>query len=167
MRLVDDKGGGAGQHFAEATLLDGHVGKQQMVVDHDQVGLLRLAAGAGHETFLELRAFGAQAIVRGGGDQRQQAAVVGHHVGNGQVSVHCPRGPLGQVFQLADRFPTGQPSIRASQAHAVQAQVIGSALQQRGLHAQAKRLRNQRQVAEEKLVLQRLGAGRNDRPHTA
>jgi hypothetical protein len=67
VRFVEDHGVGGGQQFGHAGIAQHNVGKEQVMVDDHEVGLLRLLAGAHHEAFLVVRTFAAQAVVPRGG----------------------------------------------------------------------------------------------------
>ena len=60
MRLVDDDRVGAGQQIAEALLLEHQIRHQQMMIDHDDVGGLRLAPRFDDVAALERRAIRAR-----------------------------------------------------------------------------------------------------------
>ncbi len=68
MRLIEDITRSGRQQFAEAFLFQCEIGEQQVMVDDDEVGLLRGAARLHHETVGESRAVLAQTVVGGGGD---------------------------------------------------------------------------------------------------
>ena len=102
VRLVDHEGLRAGQDFAEAFLLQREVGEQQVVVDHDDVGRLRALARLHHEAVAPERAFGAQAVVGGGGDQRQQRRIVGQRFQFGQVAELGAPAPGDDALELRD-----------------------------------------------------------------
>ena len=62
-----------------------------------------------------------------------------------------------------DLLAAGEARLALGLLQAVAAQVIGAALEQRGRHADAERIAHARQVAVVELVLQRAGAGGDDR----
>ncbi|KAG1303686.1 hypothetical protein G6F62_015783 [Rhizopus arrhizus] len=72
MRLIDDERLRPRQQFAEAILLQCQVRQQQVMVDHHHIGRLRTLPRTHHEAVVPERAVGAQAVVDGGGDHRQQ-----------------------------------------------------------------------------------------------
>ncbi len=63
MRFVDDHRVGAGQHLAEAGLLERHVGKQQVMVDHHDVRLLGLPPRVDQVTVGQERTLAAETVV--------------------------------------------------------------------------------------------------------
>src|SRR3546814_1314419 len=81
-----DLGLRAGQDLAEAFLLERKIRQQQVVVDHDHVGVLCALARLDHEALVPERALAAQAVLGGGGDHRQQRRVVRQALELGQVA---------------------------------------------------------------------------------
>ncbi len=63
MCLVEDECFRAGQDLAEALLLGGEVGKQQVVVDDDQIRVLRLAPRLEDEAVAMERAIDPEAVL--------------------------------------------------------------------------------------------------------
>ena len=84
VRLVKHHGGNAGQQLGHARGAHAQIGKKQVVVDHDHVGLHGLLARQLGVAVANLRAAAAQAVVAGGGDQRDdgRALVQLRHFGN-------------------------------------------------------------------------------------
>ncbi len=65
VRLVHYHRIGTGQQFGKPRFLQHHIGQQQVVIDHDDIRLLRLAPGFHDKAVIENRAFAAQAIFGG------------------------------------------------------------------------------------------------------
>ena len=97
MRLVHDDQARAGQHFPESALLDGHVGEQQVVVDHDHIRRLRFAPGLEHETILVNGAIHPEAILRGGRHLGPQLVTVRQHVGRRQIAAARQPRPTAEA----------------------------------------------------------------------
>ena len=58
------------QQLGHAGVAQRHVGEEQVMIDDDDVGLLRLLARLHHEAVLVIRAFLAEAVVARGRDHR-------------------------------------------------------------------------------------------------
>ncbi len=162
MRLVENERVRAGQDLAEALLLDRQVGEQQVVVDHHQIGLLRRAPRLDDEAFAERGAVGAEAVLGGRGHARPQRRILRHLGQFGAIAGRRARRPDVDRLQLGDLFAAGETPFLPRLLEPVQAQVVRAALQQRRADARAEDAAHLRQVAMEQLVLQRLGAGRDD-----
>ena len=133
VRLVDDEGLRAGQDFAEAFLLQREVGQQQVMVDHDHVGGLRALPRLHHEALAPERAFAAEAVLGGRGDHRQQRRILGQRLEFGQVAHAGAPAPGDDALELRDLFARGEARLALGLFQPVLAQVVGAALQQRGL----------------------------------
>ncbi|MNV63858.1 hypothetical protein D3C71_1564760 [compost metagenome] len=72
MRFINDESLRARQYLAETFLLECQVSQQQMMIDHHQVRFLRTLSRTHHEAVVPERAVGAEAVVDGRGDHRQQ-----------------------------------------------------------------------------------------------
>ena len=164
--LVDDERLRARQDLAEAFLLQRQVGQQQVVVDHHQVGRLRPLARLHHETFAPERALGTQAVVSGGGDQRQQRRILRQRFHLRHVAAAGAPAPGDHALELADLLPGSKARLALGLLHPVTAQIVGPTLQQRGLQADAERIAHPRQIAQVELVLQRASAGADDGLHS-
>ena len=152
------------QQLGDAFVAQHHVGEEQMVVDHHHVGGERVAARAHHE---------AVARSRGSSWPRQLSRVEVACAQTGAssgTSARSARSPVvlscgealdaRELRRLLARLEARLLRARAPQA--VEADVVGAALEQRRARARGERLAHRRQVAVEQLVLQRLGAGRDD-----
>ena len=153
-----------GQQLGHAAVAQRHVGEEQVVVHHHQVGGHRLAPRLHHVAGLELRAFAAQAVLARRGHQRDHRRAFVQAVEFGQVAAARGLRPGLDARQRA-HAPSGPASSAPWRAclQALQAQVAGAALQQRQRHRQAQRIAQARQVAQEELVLQALGGGADQR----
>ena len=68
MGFVEDDGLGVGQQLGHAFFAQHQVGKEEVVVDHDHIGVLRLAAGLDDEALAVARAVAAQTVLARRGD---------------------------------------------------------------------------------------------------
>ena len=138
--LVDDERLRARQDLAEAFLLERQVGQQQVVVDHHQVRRLRTLARLHDEAVGEERALAAQAVFRGAGDHRQQRRVF--PAARVQLSARSPMrvrpDQATMRWNCAASLARGEARLALRLAHAVVAQVVGAALQQRGLQSRCR-----------------------------
>jgi len=160
--LVEDHRVAGREQLGHTLVAQHHVGEEQVVIDHDQIGRHRLLAGLHDETFLVVRAVLAQAVV----------ARRGHAVPDRGIFVHLKA--LGLVTGLRglgeDRDATGIGGVFLGQETAVGqralqvvgADVIGAPLEQRDLDRRLQDVAHHRQVLVEQLILQGLGAGGDD-----
>ena len=163
VRLVEDHRVARGQELGEALVAQHDVGEEQVVVDDDDVGLERVLARLQHE-----------AVARGtrSSAPRQLSRV---EVTSGQIdafsgtSASSPRSPRcrrarerDDLRQMPRILARGQPAFARRALEMMVADVVRAALEQRERDRHRQRVAHQRQVALEELVLQRLGAGRDD-----
>ena len=165
VRLVHDQVRARRNHLAVGALAHRGIGAQQVVVDDDDVGLGGALPHPGHEALAVARTVAAQAGLGGGRDLVPQRQVLG------QI------GQLGAIAGLGLRHPAlddrQEDRVVGSEAPAlhllaavvlgepVQAQVVGPALHAGGGEGHAERLAQHRHVLGEDLLLQILGAGRD------
>ena len=129
VRLVKHHGGNLGQKGG-AVAAQGQVGKQQMVVRHQQVRILHPGPGAHQETALALGAFRAEAVAMFGADGapsfgRRRLPQFLHAAVLGLI------GPGAQALQfLAQALAKQFPLVAARARQAPQAQVVHAALHQ-------------------------------------
>ncbi len=162
VRLVEDDGIGRRQQLGHARVLQGHVGEEQVMVDHHHVGLLGFLASLHHEAVLVVLALGAHAVFPRGGDQVPDHGVFRHL---GQLGLVAGTGHLeeaGNFAQVAHVVARGHAAILQRALEMVVAHVVGAALEQRHRHGRLQRGPHGGNVAQEQLVLQVLGAGGDD-----
>ena len=161
VRLVEDERVVGRDHRAVAAVLHREIGAQQMVVHHHDVGFECRLAHARDEAGVEQRARLADAVLARGRDLAPEVDAV-RHVGDlGPVAglgLGRPRldGPVDRQL-----FEPPEAAGLAEGGEAQQAQVVGSALHHRDAQLASERLREQRQVLLDELLLQVLGAGRD------
>ena len=78
MRLVEDDRVACGQELGEPFVAQHDVGKKQMMVDDDDIGIERVLARLQYEAFLVKRTVRAQTIVAGRCDERPDRCVLRH-----------------------------------------------------------------------------------------
>jgi hypothetical protein len=134
-----------------------------VVVDDHHVGFGGALAHAGDEALAELGTFAAKAGVGGGGDLVPERQVLGQVAELGAVAGLGPCLPLFDHRQQ-ERIGGGAGAVLVEP---VQAQVIRPALHQRRSELHAERVLQRRQVLEEDLLLQVLGAGGDEQTPAA
>ena len=164
VRLIQNDRFGAGQQIAEALVLERQVGQQQVVIHHDDIGRLRIAAGFNHMAARILRAFLAETVFARRGDAGPDRGLFR------QV------GELGQIAALGGRSPTRhareqprhaalwaqQRALLRGKLQSMAAQIICAPLEQCEFGRQSQRFCQHRHVAAKQLVLQRAGTGGNN-----
>ena len=161
MCFIENEHRSAGQDFAEAFLLDGQIGQQQMMVDHHDIGALRFLPRFDQMALAPVRALAAQTVVGGGADLRPDRTVFGNARELRQITTFGLAGPLHDALEMLCRLAAGE-GFGFGLIHPEQAQIVGTPLQQGGMHRRRQRLFDARQIAVIKLVLQGFGAGGND-----
>ena len=165
MRFVEDDGVVRRQDAGVRSAAAGakrEVGEQQVVVDDDDLRLLRLSPHPRHEARLEVRAAGADARLARRGDVAPDLRVLGQIRQLGPVP--GLRGP-GPVRDAQQRRAAGALPRRPRLAEASQADVVGEALHERGAQRDAvrgERLGDDGQVLDEDLLLERARRRRDD-----
>jgi hypothetical protein len=167
VRLVEDGDAHRGQQFGHARFAHGQVGEHQMVVHHHHIGRQRLAPRQVDVALLVLRALRAQAVVAGGGDQRDQRRAFVQVGQLGQIAAARAARPLLDAGQAQQRGAVAQVHVPARPLEAVQADITGAALEQGRAQRQLQRAQQLGQVAAEELVLQGLGGGGQQHPFAA
>ncbi len=162
VRLVEDHGVAGGQQLGDALVAQRDVGEKQVMVDHHHVGRERVLARAHHEAVLVVRAFLAEAVFARRRGVLPDRRVLGHVGEVGAVARDRGGGEMLDQPQPRSIVARGEPAFAARPLEPVQAYIIGAALQQRRHRARGDRVAHGRQVAVVELVLQRLGAGRDD-----
>ena len=163
MCLVQDDRLGVGQELDEPLLLHRQVGQQQVMVDDDQVRLLCRTARLDNMTLRVLGTLLPQAVVHGRSDQRPDRGILRDLDQFGAVTALRSMAPLADVIEIIAKRWRNIGDLRES----MQAEIIGTALQQRRFNRSADCLADQRQIAMVELILQRFGAGADDRLATA
>ena len=132
------------------------------MVDHGQVRVRGAAPGAEHETVIVKIAVLVQAVIDGGNTGRPHGGVFRDMRQFGQVAAGGALRPGADIGQVSPSLLVQPPRVILCLFQPVQAQVIGPSFQQRNIERPPDGLAHQRQVAGKQLVLQVLGAGRDD-----
>ena len=162
MRLIEDHRIGGAEKVAETVLLQREIGKQQVMVDDDEVRRLRVAPCRHHMTARVVRAALTQAVVAGRGDLRPDRLGLGH------------AGHFGQIARLRDRRPRLEPrqqglghrdalehALRELALEAVGTKIVATPFEEGHPGGTTERAGDQRHILGVELILQRAGAGRN------
>ena len=101
MGFIEDHHIGFGDQFAKTALFDHHIGEEQVMVDHHDVGVHRLFTRLHHETLLILRAVAAKAVIVGAGDQRPRLRILGDADAGADVAINRLVRPAAQQNDVA------------------------------------------------------------------
>ena len=162
MRFVEDDRIGRRQQFGHARVAQHDVGEEQVVIDHHDIGLLRLAARLHHEAFLVVRALLAEAVFTGRGDHRPDRGCLRHAREFGLVAGARDLRKTDDVLQIRGFLARRQAAVVRRALQIVVAQIVRAPLEHRHRDRHGERIAHGRDIALEQLVLQVLGAGRDD-----
>ncbi len=162
MGFVEDHRIARGQQLCETLVAEHHVGEEQVMVDHDDVGFERRLARLQHEAFGVVAAFGAEAVVAGRRHQRPDRRVLRNLGDQAAIARFARAGECDDLREMAGIFARRQTALGRRAFEMVMADVVGAALEERERGRHAERGADQWQVPLEELVLQRLRAGRED-----
>ena len=162
MRLVEDHRVGGGKEIRRALVAQRHVGKEEMVVHDDEVGLGGALACLHHEALLVIPARRAEAVLARGGGLRPGGRRLRHVGALALVAGHGARREALYLVDVGHVLARRERALLRGTLEVVQAHVVGAPLEERGVHREPERIAHARQVAMEQLVLQVLGAGRDD-----
>jgi hypothetical protein len=170
--LVEHHGVILGQDALEVLVLDGEVGKKQVVVDHDEVGLLGLPAQPVDEALLVKLARLAVALLGRGGDLGPRRVVGGHPRDVGAVARLGDLGPLLDLLEQDGLVAGPKQDLVAPALHPELAQVVASPLEVHRLEgplgvALGEELLQEGDVLEEYLLLEGLRRRGHDDPLAA
>ena len=129
MRLVENEGISAGQDFAETFLAYRKVGKQQVMIDDDQVSFLRGLSCLHDMAISELGTFRTQAILGRRGDLRPQRRVFRNFGQFRLVATQRALGPGANGLNLGNLFARGEATVAMGQLHTMQTKVIRTTLE--------------------------------------
>ncbi len=160
--LVEDHRVARGQELREALVAQHHVGEEEVMVDHDDVGVQRGLSRLEYEAVAVERTVAAEAVVAGRRDQRPDRRVLRNIGELAAVAGLARAGERDDLRQMAGVLARRQPALGCGLFEMVMAHVVGAPLEERQRHRHAQRAADLRQVALEQLILQRLGARGND-----
>ena len=132
------------------------------MVHHHDVRLHRLGARLEYEAFLVVGAFLSQATVARGSHLHPDRRILRHVRQPALVARVADLGVLLDPAQMLDVFARLEHAVRFGARQMVVAQVVRASLEQRHRNRRLQRIAHHRQVFLEQLVLQVLGAGRDD-----
>ena len=160
--FVDDHGVRSRQQLAEPQVFQREIREQQVMIDdHDLCGL-RAAPRLGDETALDELALPAEAVVDGRCHLGAQRMILGEILELREVAGIARLPPRVERLERRDRRRIAR-TVAPRRVEPVPAQVIAAAFEHGDPHRPADDGAEQRQVATEQLVLQRVRAGRDDR----
>ena len=159
MRFVEDDGVGRGQQFSHAGIAQHDVGEKQMVIDHHDVGLLRLATRLHHEALLVMRTLLAKTVFTRGRDHRPHRRRFRHAREFSLVAGARDLGEANDVLQIRGFLARRQTAVIRGALQIVVAQIVRAALEHRHRHRHGERIAHGRNVALKELILQMLRAG--------
>src|SRR5207237_10226760 len=145
------------QEIVEPFILQDDVGKEQMMVDDDDVGSERLLARVHDEALAVVRALAAEAVLARRGDLRPDAGVVRHFRQLGLVAGRrAPREGFDPL-EIAGIVTRGERSLLLGAPEMIMANVVRPAFEQRDGERYCQRMAGQRQMALRKVALKGLG----------
>ncbi|MDR8855949.1 hypothetical protein FEP87_02222 [Burkholderia multivorans] len=162
MRFVEDHRVRIRQQLGHAGVAQHDVREEQMMVDDDDVGLLRFAPRLHHEAFLVVRTLLAEAVVARRRDHRPYGRRLRHARELGLVAAFRDLRETDDLLQIRGVLPRRQAAVVRGALQIVVAQIVRAALQHRDRHRHRERVAHGRNVAQEQLVLQMLRASRHD-----
>ena len=165
MRFVEDDDAGFGKDSGirrrAGLQLNGEVGEEEMVIDDDDVALSGAAAHFGDEAALVVGAALAEAGVTARVELGPELAGLGQVVELDAVAGFGGLLPFGNLLILRDFFESVEDGLAAQRVELVAAEVVGAALHIADAQRAEQRF-EEGDVLEEKLLLEVLGAGRDD-----
>lgn len=162
MCFVEDDRVRTRQQLGHPGIAQHDVREEQVMIDDDDVRLLRLAARLHHEAVLVMRAFLAEAVVAGRRDHRPHGRRLRHARELGLVAALRELREADDVLQVRGVLPRRQAAVVGRALQIVMAQVVRAALEHRDRHGHRERVAHRRDVALEQLILQVLRARRHD-----
>ncbi len=162
MGLVEDDRVRGRQQIGDPFVAQHEVGEEQVMIDDDEVGLLRRAPRLHHEALRVMRTFGAEAVLARRRHQRPDRRVLGHLRELGAIAAAGRQREALDRAQMHRVLARHEATVVARAGEMLVADVVGASLQQRDGDGRPQRRADQRDVLAKQLVLQRLRAGRHD-----
>ena len=132
------------------------------MVDDDDIRRKRLLAGLHDEALRVMRALGAQAVLARRSHVRPDARVFRDRRQVALVAGCAVAREIRNQRQVTRIVAAREPAFVLCALEVIMADVVGAALEQRHRDRHFERLAHDLDVAVEQLILQRLGAGRDD-----
>ena len=155
-------GVGGGQQLGHARIAQHDVGEKQMVIDHHDIGLLRLAARLHHEAVLVMRTLLAETVFARRRDHRPHRRRFRHAREFGLVAGARDLREAHDVLQIRGFLARRQTAVIRGALQIVVAQVVRAALEHGDRYRHRERVAHGRNVALKELILQMLRAGGDD-----
>ena len=163
--LVEDDGGGFGENTGIGCIAGGEadrgVGKEEVVIDDDEIRLKGATAHLGDKAAAIVGASTAEACVGAGVELMPESGGFGQRGKFGAVAGFCNAFPLGDLAVLVDFVEARENGLVAEGEELAAAEIVGAALHVADAEL-AEESFEERDVAEEELVLESLGAGGDD-----
>ena len=162
MRLVEDHRVACGQQLREPLVAQHHVGKKQVMIDDDDIGIERVLARLQYEAFLVERTVRTQTVVARRGDERPDRCVLGHVRELCAIAALARARKRDDFSHMAAIIPRRQAVFARRALEMMMTDVIRASLEHRNRHRYPKRVAQERNVAFIELILQGLRARRHD-----
>ncbi len=159
VRLVENHGIAGRQQFRQPFVAQHHIGKKQVMIDHDHICGLSPAARFQHKAVLVIGAFLPQAVVARRSDERPDAGILRHRAQTAFIAVAAYLGVALDQRQVFDVLAIEEAPFVFCPFQMVVTDIIGAPLEHCHRHRHLKCRAHGWNVAVEKLVLQGLGAG--------
>ena len=162
MRFIQDDGVACGQDLAYAFVAQHDVREEEMMIHDHDVGGERLLARVHDEAAVVMAAFRAETVLACRGDLRP------HGRGLGDAGAVCAIARRARARETLDRMEVSdivaiqEPTIRDRALEMMMTDVVCAALEQSDRHGNLQRVPHLRNIAVEKLVLERLRARGDD-----
>lgn len=128
--FVKDHRVAGGKQFGSSFVAEHHVGEEQVMVDHHQVGGQRFAACSEDEALLVLRAVLTEAVVASGSDHRPHRRILGNPGTLGFVTAAGLPGKARDTLRIGGVVTRKETAIGKRKFKVVMTQVVGSPLEQ-------------------------------------
>ena len=162
MRLVEDNRVRSRQKLRHPFLAQHDVSEKKVMVDDHDIRRECLLPCFHDEAFVVMRAIGAEAILARRSHERPDRRVLRDLREVALVAARAVPGEGSDDRQVACIIPGRKTPGMLRALEVVVAYVVRAPLQQRDRHGHFQRLTHDLDIAIEQLVLERLGAGRND-----
>ncbi len=159
VRFVEHHGGVFGNDAAEIVVLHRQVGEEQVMIDDDDVALMRAAVHFGQEAALELLALLAGAQIAARVQLLPGGAGFGQRLDLGAIAGGGGLLPFADDLKVGDFFQAAQNRLAIGVVDLLPAGEVGAALHVADLQRPVEMLLQERNVFVEELLLQVLGSG--------
>ena len=129
VRLVENEGVAGRQQLGDAFVTQHHIGEEQVMVHHHQVGRERIPARAHHEAVPVVGTFLPKAVVARRAGVRPDRRVLGNVGQLGAITGGGGSGKALDATQLRSFLPRGEATFARRAFHAVKAYIVRASLQ--------------------------------------